>query len=127
MKVRTTSPLERYDIPAFGRRKTPGASGARQSYYDRRDGYRLDTDGAARSLRPPPLLHHSDSKYSEKSGMEILQHGEDRLRNEPVPGRLYRPSGITAARSRALSSLDRARARPDRQCVRSPHVRGHAL
>ena len=27
----------------------------------------------------------------------------------------------------ALSSLDRARARPDRQCVRPPHVRDHAL
>ena len=31
------------------------------------------------------------------------------------------------ARSRALSSLHRAGARPDRQRVRSPHVRGHAL
>ena len=44
-----------------------------------------------------------------------------------VPGRLCRPPGITAARSHALSSLDRARARPDRQCVRSPHVRDYAL
>ena len=28
--------------------------------------------------------------------MEILQHGEARLRNEPVPGRLCRPPGICA-------------------------------
>ena len=35
MKLITTFPLERYDIPAFGQRARPGTSEARQSYYDR--------------------------------------------------------------------------------------------
>jgi hypothetical protein len=34
MKLITTFPLERYDIPAFGQRARPGTSEA-QSYYDR--------------------------------------------------------------------------------------------
>src|SRR5215831_15559723 len=66
------------------------------------------------------------SSYFVEPGVEILQHGEACLRNEPVSGRLRRPPG-NANRPRALSSLDRARARPDRQRVRSPHVRGDAL
>jgi hypothetical protein len=61
-----------------------------------------------------------------ENGVEILQHGEACLWNEPVSGRLRRPTG-NANRPRALSSLDRARERPDRQRVRSPHVRGDAL
>ena len=35
MKLITTFPLERYDIPAFGQRARPGTSEARQSYYDK--------------------------------------------------------------------------------------------
>lgn len=35
MKLITTFPLERYDIPAFGPRVRPETSEARQSYYDR--------------------------------------------------------------------------------------------
>jgi dihydrofolate reductase len=31
------------------------------------------------------------SCYSEQPGVEILQHGQARVRNEPVPGRLCRP------------------------------------
>src|SRR6478736_7149769 len=84
------------------------------------------TDQAARSLCPTSLTRNGGSSYPEEPWKEILQHGEARLRNEPVPGRLRRPPGICAW-SRALSSLHRASARPDRQCVRSPHVRGHAL
>src|ERR1700733_8387898 len=52
-------------------------------------------------------------------------HGEARLRIEPVPGRLCRPPGICAG-TRAFPSLHRASARPDRQRIRSPHVRGNA-
>lgn len=33
MKLITTSPLERYDIPAFGLRMSPQISEARRSYY----------------------------------------------------------------------------------------------
>jgi hypothetical protein len=38
-----------------------------------------------------------------------LQHGEDRLLNEPVPGRLCRPPGITCARSRSFVTDKRVR------------------
>ena len=72
MKLITTSPLGPFDIPAFGRRKPPGASEARQTYYDRRDGHRLDTDKAARSLCPTSLLRNVGSSYSEEPGVEIL-------------------------------------------------------
>jgi len=34
MKLITTFPLERYDIPAVGLQVPPEASEARQSYYD---------------------------------------------------------------------------------------------
>src|SRR5262249_27803249 len=66
------------------------------------------------------------SSYFVDMEWEILQHGKACLRNEPVSGRLRRPPG-SANRPRALSSLDRERARPDRQRVRAPHVRGDAL
>src|SRR6476619_360909 len=84
------------------------------------------TDQAARSLCPTSLTRNGGSSYPEEPWMEILQHGEARLRNEPVPGRLCRPPGICAW-SLALSSLHRASARPCRQRGRSPHVRGDAL
>src|SRR3982074_1360303 len=60
---------------------------------------------------PTSLPRNRGSSYSEKPRMEVLQLGEARLRNEPVPGRLRRPPG-NSDRPRALSSLDRARARP---------------
>src|SRR5262249_1121556 len=81
---------------------------------------------AVRRSCPISLTRNDGSSYSEEPGMEVLQHGEARLRIEPITGRLRRPPGICAW-SRALSSLHRASARLDRQCVRSPHVRGHAL
>jgi hypothetical protein len=56
----------------------------------------------------------------------FASHGEADLRIEPVSGRLCRPPGIRAW-PRAVSSLHRADARPDRQCVWPRHVRGHAL
>jgi hypothetical protein len=34
MKLITTFPLERYDIPTLGLRVSPAASEGRQSYYD---------------------------------------------------------------------------------------------
>src|SRR5208283_226691 len=49
------------------------------------------TDKAARSLRPTSLLRNGGPSYSEDPGLEILQHGEARLWNESVPGRLRRP------------------------------------
>ena len=85
------------------------------------------TDEAAHNFCPTSLLRNCGSSYSEEPRMEILQHGEDRLRIEPVPGRLRRPPGIAATWSRAISSLYRVGARPDRQCVRSPGVRANAL
>src|ERR1700690_331312 len=61
-----------------------------------------------------------------RNGVESFYHGKARLWNEPVLGWLRRPSGIQA-KPGPLSSLHRASARPDGQCVRSPHVRGNAL
>ena len=51
------------------------------------------TDKAARSLCLSSLLRNVASSFSEYPGVEILQHGEARLRIEPVPGRLRRPPG----------------------------------
>src|SRR5580704_13264725 len=65
--------------------------------------------------------------YSEEPGLEVLWHGKARVWIEPVPGRLRRPHENRATRSRALSSLHRAGARPDGRGVRSPHVRDYAL
>src|SRR6266446_4970072 len=84
------------------------------------------TPTKGRSLRPTSLLRNGSSSYSEEPEVEILEHGEARLRNVAVPGRLRRTPG-NAARPRALSSLHREGARPDRQCVRSPRVRANAL
>ena len=61
-----------------------------------------------------PRLRDQELQAIEEPGMEILQHGEARFWNEPVLGRLRRPHGI-CAKPGALPSLDRARARPDRQ------------
>src|SRR4029077_1784622 len=77
-------------------------------------------------LCPTSLPRNGSSSYSEDPWVEILQHGEAHPRIVAVPGRLRRPPG-NAARPHALSSLRRARARPSRQCVWSPHVRDHAL
>src|SRR6266446_10778249 len=71
------------------------------------------TPTKGRSLRPTSLLRNGGSSYSEEPEVEILEHGEARLRNVAVPGRLRRPPG-NAARPRALSSLHREGARPDR-------------
>src|SRR5262249_22618312 len=80
-----------------------------------------------RSLCPTSLTRNGGSSYSEEPLMEILWDGEARLWNEPIPGRLRRSHVVCAAWSLALSSLHRASARPGRQRVRSPHVRGDAL
>src|SRR5271157_2342147 len=72
------------------------------------------------------IVRNVASSYSEEPGEEILCHGKARLRNATVLGWLCRPPGIPA-RPRPISSLRRARARPGRQCVWSPHVRDHAL
>src|SRR5215831_15529557 len=89
-------------------------------------------DKAARRLDPAPVLPYGGSSYSEEGPWEeTLQHGEVRLRIVAVPGRLCRRrggrTGIAAAWSGTISSLLRMGARPERQCVRSPHVRGDAL
>src|SRR5260370_21122594 len=44
-------------------------------------------DKGARSLRPTSLLRNGGSSYSEEPEVEILEHGEARLRNVAVPGR----------------------------------------
>jgi hypothetical protein len=62
---------------------------------------------APRSLCPTSLPRNGAPSYSEEPGMEILQHGEARIRIEPIPGWLCQPLGICAWCS-ALSSLHRA-------------------
>src|SRR5262249_16652160 len=76
-----------------------------------------------RSLCPTSLTRNGGSSYSEEPLMEILWDGEARLWNETIAGRLRRPHGVFA-KPPAPSSLHLSSARPDRQCVRSPHVRG---
>ena len=92
----------------------------------RKRGFGGQTDQAARRLRSTSRPCNVGSSCSEEPEVEILQHGEAHLWNEPVPRRLRRLPG-NEAKPRALSSLDRTCARPDRQRVRSTHVRGHAL
>ena len=98
--------------------------------HQRPQAHGLDCVGAAPPPAPPrdslPLQRDGVSGYSESPCMEVSRDGEARLRNEPVPGRLRRPPGVRA-RSRALPSLHRAGARPDRQRLRPPPVRDHAL
>jgi hypothetical protein len=50
-----------------------------------------------------------------------LRYGQARVRNEPVPGRLRRPSGV-CAKPHALPPLHRGGSGAGGQCVRSPHV-----
>ena len=61
----------------------------------------------------PHLRVTAAQANSEDPWVEILQHGEARLRIEPVPGRLRRPPGICAwsrgSRRRVRSALGRKR------------------
>src|SRR5262249_2508529 len=85
------------------------------------------TDKAARIHPPEVASRCTPAQANVKTlGWRSLRHGEARLRIEPVARRLRGSSG-NAARTRALSSFHRARARPDRHGVRPPHVRGDAL
>ncbi len=52
------------------------------------------TESSESLLRGLSRRSASNPMRCEDPGMEILQHGEDRLRNESVPGRLRRPRGI---------------------------------
>ena len=52
------------------------------------------TDNTARRSCPTSFLRKVGSSYSEEPGVEILYHGEARLWNESVLGRLCRPPGF---------------------------------
>ncbi len=74
-----------------GRGGRPDPAPSRNSECRREGGYLLvihNTDKAVRSLSPTSFLRNVASSYSEDPAVEILRHGEARLWNEPVPGRL---------------------------------------